>query len=89
MQGRNRDADTENRLVDNEGEGEGWMNRENSIESYTLPCVKWIANGRLLYITESSTRCSVTTERSGIHMGDICVLMPELCCCVAEANTTL
>jgi len=67
LQGRNRDADVENGLVDSEGEGEGWMNWESSVESYTLPCVKWIANGRLLYITESSTLfCDNLEEWDGI-----------------------
>ena len=39
MQGRNRDSDTGNRLVDTAGEGEGGMDRENGIEIQTLPCV--------------------------------------------------
>ena len=40
LQGRNRDTDIENRLVDTAGEGEGGMNWESSIEIYALPCVK-------------------------------------------------
>ena len=35
-------------------EGEGGMNRESSIETYTLPSVKWIASGNLLYDGGSS-----------------------------------
>ena len=36
--GSNGDADTENRLVDTGvGEGEGEMNGESSMETYTLP----------------------------------------------------
>ena len=34
------DADIENRLVDTEGAGEGGMNWESSMETYTLPYVK-------------------------------------------------
>jgi len=40
LQGRNRDADIENELVDTTGEGEGRTNWEKSIDIYTLPCVK-------------------------------------------------
>ena len=38
--GRNRDADTENRLVDPGGEGEGGMNGESSTDICALPRVK-------------------------------------------------
>ena len=41
MQGRNRDADIENRCVDMvEGEEKGGTNWEIRIDMYTLPCVK-------------------------------------------------
>ena len=33
----NGDADSENRLVDTEGEEEGGMNWESNMETYTLP----------------------------------------------------
>ena len=36
MQGRNRDADIENRLVGTAGEEEGGMNGDSSMETYTL-----------------------------------------------------
>ena len=48
MQGRNRDADVENGLVDVGRGGGGEMNWESSIDIYTLPCVKQIASGKLL-----------------------------------------
>ena len=48
-----RDADIEKRLVDTVWEGEGGTNWEGSIEIITLPCVKLIASGKLLYNTES------------------------------------
>ena len=44
LPGRNRDADVENGLVDSVGKGECGMNWESSIESYTSPCVKYIAS---------------------------------------------
>ena len=36
LQGRNRDADTENRLVGTAGEEEGGMNWDSNMETYTL-----------------------------------------------------
>ena len=53
-QGSNRDADIEKRLVDTVGEGEGGTNWESSMETYTLPEVKQIASGSLLYDEGSS-----------------------------------
>ena len=59
VQDRNRDADIENRFVDKVGEGEGGANWESNTEAYTIPCVKEIATGKLLYNTGTSTQCSV------------------------------
>ena len=39
LQGRNRDAGTENGLVDTVEEGESGTNWENSTHIYTLSCV--------------------------------------------------
>ena len=44
MQGMNRDADIQNRLVDTVGEGEGEVNWESNTDIYTLPCVKQTAS---------------------------------------------
>ena len=41
FQGRNRETDMKNRLMDTAGDGEGGMNWENSTELYTLSYVKW------------------------------------------------
>ena len=56
MQGSNGDKDTENRLVNtSEGEeGEGEMYGESNMETYTLPYVKYITNGNLLYMTQGT-----------------------------------
>ena len=46
MQNRKRDTDVQNRLLDSEGEGQGWMFRENSmyiIYSETDHQPKWDA----------------------------------------------
>ena len=41
LQGRYREGDIENRLVDTMREGEGETTSESSAETYTVPCVKW------------------------------------------------
>ena len=61
LQGRNRDSDIGNRLMDIAGAGEGGMNWESSSELYILPFVKQTANGKLLINIGNSTWCSVTT----------------------------
>ena len=61
LQDRNKDADIENRLMNTAREGERGTNWESSIETYTLPCEKQLASGKLLYNTGSSTQCCVTT----------------------------
>ena len=40
LQGRNRDADVENRHVDTGGEGEGGTNWEIRNDIFTLQCMK-------------------------------------------------
>ena len=47
--------------MDTVNEEEGGMNKESNIETYTLPCVKQVADGRLLYDSRAQSRCSVTT----------------------------
>ena len=54
LQGSNGDTDIQNRLVDTVGEGEGGMNWENNMQTYTLPYVKQIASGNVLCDTGSS-----------------------------------
>ena len=88
FQGRNRDAGIENGHVDTVREGEGGMNWEIRIDIYTLPCVKEIASGNLLYSTGSSAlwRPRWVGWGGGREVqegGDICIH------CTAETNTTL
>ena len=73
------------------------MNWESStdIYIYTLPCVKQIVSGKLLYNTGSSAQCSMTTRGMGWggvkeaqEGGDICIFMADLPCCKVETNTT-
>ena len=68
------------------GDGEGVMNCESRIDIYTLPCVKQIARGKLLYTKESSAWCSVMTRegrnrRKGARARRICV------CVYIQINT--
>ena len=49
--GSKGDTDIKNRLLDIVGKGEGGMIWENSIETYTLPYIKQIASGSLMYDT--------------------------------------
>ena len=60
MQGRNGETDIENRLWTQWGK-ERVGQIKSRIETYTLPSVRWIANGKLIYNTGSSTQYSVTT----------------------------
>ena len=54
LQGSDGDTDIENRLMDTVGDGEGGGHWERSMETVTLPNVKQMANGDLLYNTGSS-----------------------------------
>ena len=59
LQGRNGDADVENRLMDTAGEGEDGTNGESSIDVYTQSRVKCIASEKLPCNTESPAWHSV------------------------------
>ena len=74
------------RLVDLVGEGEGGMNRKNSIDIYTLSCVKQIAGGKLLY---KIGRVWWGDEREAQQGGATYVIMADSHCCMSETNTTL
>ena len=67
MQGRNGDANVENRFVHTVGEGE-WD--ERSINIYTLSGVKWLADEKLLCSTGSPAWSSVMTWRDGMGRGE-------------------
>ena len=47
--------------MDTGWEGESVMNGESSIDIYTVPCVKQMADEKFLYNTGSSARSSVMT----------------------------
>ena len=61
MQGSNRETDIEDRLMDT-GRGEERVRCMQRVTwKLTLPYVKQIANGNLLYVSENSNRGSVST----------------------------
>ena len=71
FQGRNKDADTENRHVGTGARGvggESGMNWESSADICIFPCLKQMASGKLLYSTGSSARCSVMTLGGGMEV---------------------
>ena len=85
-------------LVDTVGEAKSGTNGQSSINIYTLPvlCVKQSTDEKLLYYTGSSAWHSVMTWKGGIRVleeaqegGDICIIMADSCCSMAETNTTL
>ena len=70
------------------------MTWENKIGICTLPCVKLIASGKLLYKIGSSAHCSVMTEvgagrRKAQERGNVYIIMTDSHCCMAETSTTL
>ena len=66
--------------------GEDGTDWEIRTDIYTLPCVKQIANGKLLYSTGCSAQCSVMTWKGGMGVRevqegrDICIHIAELLC---------
>ena len=86
------------RLVDTVEEGEGGMNWERSIETFPLPCIKQIANGKLLYDPGSSdpVLCDNLEGWMGWEVGeeaaeggDIPVPLADSWRCMVEANIIL
>ena len=72
------------------------MSWESSADIRTLPCVKYLANGKLLDSTGSSAPCSVMTWKGGMGAGwrgaqeggDIGIHPADSLCCIAETITT-
>ena len=73
-------------------EGEVRMNWQSHIDIYTLPCIKQIACGKLLYTTGSWAQCSVMTQQGGMGVsgreahkgGGMCMHRADPHCCTAE-----
>ena len=81
--------------MDTVGEGESWANGKRSIHIYTLSGVRRRAGKRLLWSRESSLVLCDGLEwgevgRGGVLEGrDVCIIMADLHCCMAETNTVL
>ena len=97
MLGRNRDMGIQNRFMHTVEEGEVGMNWESSMEIHTLPCVKWIANGKLLHRAGSLAWCLWNIQgwdgmggRTEVQEGaDMCLPLTDSCWCMVETGTTL
>ena len=96
LQDSSGDPGIENRLVETV-RGEGGTDWKSNIEIYIniLSYVKCIAGGNLLYDVGSANLvlCDDTVEWDGMggerevqDRGDICILMADSCCCMAESN---
>ena len=66
MQVSKGDTDVKNRLLDSEGEGEGRMIWDKSIETYILPCVKQMTKASVTHEAGHSKPCSGPTWRAGV-----------------------
>ena len=80
--------------MDRVGAGEDVTNWENSIEIYTLPYVKLIVNGKLLYNTWNSNWCCDNQEGwDGVWGGKegtyVDAPITDSHCFRGEINTTL
>ena len=97
MQNRKRDTDVQNRLLDSEGEGEGGMFSENSIETSILSRVKQITSSGWMHETSAQGWCTGKTHRDGMErelvggfrMGTTCKSMADSCQCTAKTTTIL
>ena len=70
MQSSNRDADVKNGCVDAGGDGEGGVNWETGTDIYTLPDIKCIASGKLLYSREPTSVLCDDLEGWGVWSRD-------------------
>ena len=90
--GNNGETDIENRLMDMGKEEERVRCVERVTWNFTLPYIKQVANGNLLYVSENSNRGSVSTQRGGMgreiggrtssdvqERGDVCIPMADSC----------
>ena len=97
MQNRKRDTDVWNRLLDSEGEGEGGMFQENSIETCILSRVKEITSPGWTHETSAQAWCTGKTQRDGVErevgvgigMGNTCKSMADSCQCMTKTTAML
>ena len=89
---------TREQILDPMGEGVGGTHLKSNTDTYTLPYVKQIVNGNLLYDPGSSNPVlcetlegwdGVGVERKVQEGGGICMPMADSCLCMTESNTML
>ena len=79
--------------MDTVGEGENGTNGESRTTIYS--CVRWMASEKLFCVRGSPVWGSVMTQRDVRRrggrekVGDVCIIMADSCCTMAETNTTL
>ena len=56
--------------MDTVGKGEGGMNGESSVDTYTLSCLKQMTSGELLCNAGNPAGYSVMTQRGGMEGGE-------------------
>ena len=72
-----------------------WDKLRGYTDVYTLPAVKYIGGGKMLYSRGSSAWCSVIRGVDGEcggkapEGGDICIYIADSCYCTGKINTTL
>ena len=93
LQGSNRDADMENRLVDTVAKGEGGTNWESIIERYTWPYAKYILG--FCWMMQGAQPGALRQPRGvgwdGREVqegGDIYTRVADSCWYMAKINTT-
>ena len=94
MPNRKRDTDVQNSLLDSEGEGEGGMFQENSIEACILSRMKQITSPGWMHETSARTWCTGKTQRErverevggGIGMGNTCKPMADSFQCMTKSS---
>ena len=81
--------------MDTVGEGDSGMNGASGINTHTLVGERQIAGEKLPSSTGSPVWHSLMTRRDVVGGGeeaseerDICIVMVDLHCCMAETNTT-
>ena len=90
MQERNGDEDVENGLVGTVEDGESGMNGESIISVSTLSYEKWIATEKLPYYTQPSLVLCYDPEGWKVQVGgEMCAVVADLHCCMAEADAIL
>ena len=71
------------------GGGRGWEERRGGVNACTLSGVRWRGGEQLLQSTGASLPlCDEMGEQEG-REGNVCTVIADVYCCMAESNTAL